>query len=52
MIVYFGYGIRNSVENKEKQNRNSVFPFILKKSQFDFENLKERTIIEEETTYI
>lgn len=43
IIVYFSYGVRNSVENSNRDMRNSVFPCILKREvdSFDFNKFEE-----------
>ena len=40
-LVYFVYGIRNSLENIHKQHRHSIFPFILLNKKEDNINGKD-----------
>lgn len=41
VLIYFGYGIRNSVENKDKNNQNCLFPCIRKKAQVTDDDQEE-----------
>ena len=42
MLVYFGYGIRNSIENEENKIRNAIFPSFQKSNkQFEFQSFRD-----------